>query len=222
MIIYLAESCHGSAVGANGKLHVAGGMTNLHLASKRFEILSWTEPFICASIGRDNDMCAYKDMKRVRPGHFMLTKPTCDYQALPPFKPWFCPCPNVEALEGELMLIKSAPALLTTDPTDATSCRTSPVCFTKCLLNEEAVSASQHNGDVQAKYDCPGLWERPWDDVDEAYMLKTDITIPYSEYTPTMHGKRTTFGQVQKKFRQIKCQRDCFRVESGFPSKGLA
>ena len=113
-------------------------------------------------------MCAYKDMKRVRPGHFMLTKPTCDYQALPPFKPWFCPCPNVEALEGRINADQECTALLTTDPTDATSCRTSPVCFTKCLLNEEAVSASQHNGDVQAKYDFRSMG-KPWDDVDELY-----------------------------------------------------
>jgi hypothetical protein len=202
----------GSAIGANGKLHVAGGMTNLHLASKRFEVLSWTEPYICTSIGRDNDFCAYKDMKRVRPGHFMLGKTTCDYQFLPPFKPWFCPCPNIESLEGTINADRECTTLRALDPTDGTACRTSPVCFTKCLLDQEAVTSSDHNGDVQAKYDCPGQWERPWDDVDNAYMLKTDISIPYfGIHTYDAAGKRTTFGQVQNKYRHIQeCQRDCF------------
>lgn len=214
---------YGSAVGANGKLHVAGGMTNLHLPSNRFEILSWTEPYICASIEKDNDFCAYKDMKRIQPSFFFKSKPTCDYSFLPPFKPWFCPCANIEALEGTINADEECTALRVIDQTDDTQCRSSPVCFTKCLLDSEAVYASEHNGDIQAKYDCPGLWERPWDDEEEAYMLKSDITIPYfGVHTYDATGKRTTFGQVQNHFRNIKkCNRNCFPCDERLQTQGI-
>ena len=91
----------GNVMAVNGKLHLTGGRTNLHLPSLRMEVLTWKSPFICTSISRDNDMCAFTDMERIKPGVAAPVKPTCDYQFLPKFKPWFCPCPNIRGVSDK-------------------------------------------------------------------------------------------------------------------------
>ena len=110
-----------------------------------------------------------------------------------------------------------------------TKCRLSPLCFTKCLGNAEAIESKDHNGHQRAWNDCPGLWERPFDDTEQAYMMKNDITIPYfgvNKYDE--FGARVTFGVVQTKFRDVyQCPRDCFpcgerssRGNPGYPFEG--
>ena len=43
-------------------------------------------------------MCAFADMERIQPSWVPPKTPTCDYQFLPNFKPWFCPCPSIRAV----------------------------------------------------------------------------------------------------------------------------
>ena len=208
----------------DGKIYVAGGLTNLHLPSKRFEVFTWKKPYICASIARDNDMCAHKDMTRIQPGPFSPITPSCDYQFIPKFTPWFCPCPNINSIPQDgaytINYDNECEGDIRPDPIDRTRCRTSPQCFTKCKLDSDALAASQHFGDPQAVGDCPGLLERPFDDAAEAFMLKTDITVPYFGVTKLDDaGKRVTFGQVQTRFRDIAiCPNECFPCGSRRPS----
>ena len=49
----------GSVMGANGKLFISAGLTNLHLPSLRTEIIKWKRPYICASISRVSLMLTY-------------------------------------------------------------------------------------------------------------------------------------------------------------------
>ena len=213
----------GAAMGVNGKLHIVAGLTNLHLPSLRLEIVTWKRPYICASISKDNDMCAYTDMERIQTNWVKPIEPTCEYQFLPQFKPWFCPCPNIRSIrtKGQDPLNydkecasggKATWSIETSDPKDFTKCRTSPQCFTKCSPDLEARNAKEHNGHQSAWDDCPGLWERPFDDVVKAYMVKSDITIPYFGVNKVDEfDSRVTFGVLQTKFREVKmCPRSCF------------
>jgi hypothetical protein len=231
----------GAAVGVNGKLHVVAGLTNLHLPSLRMEILNWKRPFICTSISRDNDMCAFANMERIKTNEVEPIEPTCDYQFLPEFKPWFCPCPNIRgiALKDQDPINydkecasggKATWSLASSDTKDFTKCRTSPQCFTKCYPNEEAIAAKEHIGDQSAWDDCPGLWVRPFGDTKQkAYMMKNDITVPYfGVHKFDSFNKRVTFGVVQTKYRDVKmCPRNCLpcgeratREYPGFPYEG--
>ena len=224
----------GAAMGNNGKLHLITGLTNLHLPSLRMDVLQWKRPFICASISRDNDMCAHADMERIQTHWVEPIEPTCDYEYLPAFKPWFCPCPNIRAvtLRGSDPINydkecasggKATWATDSSDPKDFTKCRTSPQCFTKCKPDTEARAAKEHLGHQSAWDDCPGLWERPFDDEQKTYMVKDDITIPYfGVHKYDSFSRRVTFGVVQTKFRDVNmCPRNCVpcegRASRGFP-----